>query len=74
MEKQLLKQILNSHENIRIFVDGCKVETPADMFYFLDILDNHEIKISGFEIDYRCDNTIMFVNIITEIPDFELPF
>ena len=74
MEKQLLKQILNSHENIRIFVDGCKVETPADMFFFLDTIDNHGIKICGFEVNYRCDNTIMFVNIITEIPYFDLPF
>lgn len=74
MEKQLLKQILKSHENIKIFVDGCMVESPADMFCFMDCLDNHEIKICGFEVDYRCDNTIMFLNIITEIPDFELPF
>ena len=74
MQKKLLKQILNSHENIRIFVDGCMVEGPADMFYFLDCIDNHEIAINGFEIDYRCDNTIMFVNIKTGLPDLELPF
>lgn len=74
MQKKLLKQIIGSHENVRIFVDGCKVESPADMFYFLDCLDNHEIAINGFEIDYMCDNTIMFVNIKTGLPDFELPF
>lgn len=73
-KKQILKTLLLSHENIKTYVDGCRIETPEDMFFFLESLDNHEIEIIGFDINYYHFNTLMTIEIKTELPNYQLPF